>query len=304
LPLLVTAEVLKVPFDQTEIAILVADVAGSTPLYESVGDQAAARQIGDCLARMTSIAEQHDGRLVLSKGDDVLCAFAEPVAAFTAAKRIVASPLPMSLSVHAGLNFGNVVHRDGDIFGDAVNLTARLASIAKAREVLISESLVDRLPSQHRSDLNLLDSIKVVGKSVPTTIYSHIEDDSAAVTQVVTGSGQGLDNRKPDNHVKFILRHGTRALTCHEDQRILIGRSSDCDLVIALPWISRRHATITVRSGRMQLEDQSTSGTYVRVDGRREFFIRRETVLLAGSGMLSPVLEPADSNAEHIFFEA
>ncbi len=294
---------MNVSFQQTEIAILVADVSGSTPLYEELGDDAAARQIGDCLARMTTIAGRHDGKLVLTKGDDILCAFAEPVAAYTAAKRIVASPLPMSLSVHAGLHFGNVVHRDGDIFGDAVNLTARLASIAKAGEVLISGCLVDRLPSQHRVDLNLLDSMKVAGKSVPTTIYSHIEDESALITQVV-GSGQSSEDQNPINPVEFILRYGTRALTCHEDQRILIGRSSDCDFVIAQPWISRRHATVTVRSGRMQLEDQSTSGTYIRIDGRREFLIRRETVLLTGSGMISPVLEPADRKAEHIFFEA
>ena len=290
-------------FQQTEIAILIADVSGSTPLYEAVGDDAAARQIADCLARMTTIAGRHNGKLVQTKGDDVLCAFDEPVAAYTAAKRIVASPLSTSLSVHAGLHFGSVVHRDGDLFGDAVNLTARLASIAKSGEVLVSGSLVDRLPSQHRADLNLLDSIKVEGKSVPTMVYSHIEDESALITQVV-GSGPTLDDQNAGNPVEFILRYGTRALTCHEDQSVLIGRSSDCDFVIARPWISRRHATVTVRSGRMQLEDQSTSGTYIRIDGRREFLIRRETVLLAGSGMISPVLEPDDSKAEHIYFEA
>src|SRR3546814_10980459 len=76
-----------------------------------------------------------------------LATFGDPAAALAAAEKIMAA-MPMDgLSVHAGLHFGTVIATAGDIFGDAVNLTARLASMANAGWVLISGERARPLPT-------------------------------------------------------------------------------------------------------------------------------------------------------------
>ena len=66
--------------------------------------------------------------------------------------------------------------------------------------------------------------------------------------------------------------------------------------------MSRTHATLSVRQGKVQLEDSSTSGTYVTSHEGDEFFMRRETMILPGSGTISPALRPAEEAAEVIHF--
>ena len=82
-----------------------------------------------------------------------------------------------------------------------------------------------------------------------------------------------------------------------------IGRSAECDVVIDRSWVSRQHALVTVRHGRVHVEDRSSSGTYVSMRGSHEFFMRRETVVLTGSGIISPALRPTDADAEVIHYE-
>ena len=73
-----------------EVAILLADVTGSTPLYEAIGDAAAARQIVACRDGLQSIITRRGGTFIQSRGDDVLCTFAEPSSALRAAREMLA----------------------------------------------------------------------------------------------------------------------------------------------------------------------------------------------------------------------
>src|SRR5258708_7390307 len=139
--------------DESAVALLLADITGSTPLYEAVGDAAALGRIGDCLDRLRSIVAEEGGTFIRSKGDDVLCYFVDPCSALRAARRMQSTG---PLAIHAGVHFGPVIHAHDDIFGDAVNLTARLAAAAKAGEVLISQSIVDRLPESETRNLRAL----------------------------------------------------------------------------------------------------------------------------------------------------
>ncbi len=295
------------PLDQTEIAILLADISGSTPLYESIGDTAAARQIADCIAQMRSIAEQHNGSFIRSKGDDVLCAFEDPSLAFRAARRMLSVRMVDTHAVHAGLHYGHVVYVGGDIFGDAVNLTARLASMAKAGEVLVSGGLVERLLETDCSCLRSLDTITMKGKSASTRVYSFLRDAGMPNTEVdfvFDHEQQHLAEPRANRHAQVLLVYGDQTLSCKEGMQVFIGRSPECDLIVDRPWVSRTHAAITIRDGKVHLEDQSTSGTYVSLGEDREFFMRRENVVLTGRGTISPVVRSTDDKAELIHFEA
>ena len=69
-------------------AVLLADVVGSTPLYERIGDDAALQQVSDCLDVIREIAGRHGGDFIYSKGDDVLSLFERPEAALRAVCQI------------------------------------------------------------------------------------------------------------------------------------------------------------------------------------------------------------------------
>ena len=283
------------PQKSIEVAVLLADISGSTPLYERVGDAAAVLQIGECLDRLRSIADQEGGRFVRSRGDDVLCTFADPASALKAARGMLSSHSSGSLSIHAGGHFGQIIETHDDLFGDAVNLTARLAALATPGEFLVSRSFFERLPEEGGRPFRLLDDVAFKGRNAPAEVYSLLEDDGTTRTKLMSPpSGQKL---------LVTLRYKDNSHHCNDRQIMSIGRAPECDLVIGQPWISRRHAVVTVRRGKVAIEDRSSSGTYVTIGNGRELFMHRESALLTGSGIISPAMRPSDAGAEIVHYE-
>ena len=289
-----------------EATILLLDITGSTPLYEEAGDAAALHQVNECLDALRRIVHHAGGTEIHSKGDDLLCVFDDPSSALTAVREVHSQRLNRSLAIHAGMNFGHIIRARGDIFGDAVNLTARLAALAKPGEVLVSQSFVDQLPEGEAGTLRFLDNFTFKGKSAPTTVYSLLEETAAPLTDVSFPGGPGSSSAgpaptAPDTVVT--LRYKGRTHTCPEEARLVIGRAPGCDLVIAKRWVSRNHATVAVRRGKVELGDQSTSGTYVTTQDGSEVFLHRETLLLSGSGTISPAVSSNDERAEIVAYE-
>lgn len=279
--------------------VLLADISGSTNLYEAVGDREAQRVVGGELARLHAVMREHGGVCIRQKGDDVLGYFAAPDPAFRAVRAMLARQSDHNLRIHAGLHFGPFVLADDDIFGEAVNLTARLASLANAGEVLLSRSLFDALSGELRVGLQPLDRLRLKGISAPIEVYAFLDDDPALQTKVLAKTD--LDAAAAAE-ITIVLTHGRRTHRCGEAQSLVIGRSDDCGIVIARPWVSRRHAVVTVAGGKILLEDRSSSGTYVAIEGSHELFLRRETVMLAGQGVISPAVRPTQPEAEPIHF--
>jgi adenylate cyclase len=283
------------PRNPSQGALLLADIAGSTPLYERIGDVAAGRKIGRCLAALKSIAEEEEGTFIRSRGDDVLCTFAHPSPALKAARRMLSLQAAGPLAIHAGGHFGRIIHTSEDLFGDAVNLTARLAALAKPGEILVSRSFFDRLAEPEAHIFRLLDCMMFKGKMAPAEVYSLVEDDRIARTEIV------LSPRAAARLV-LLLRYRETSRECAEEASVSIGRAPDCDLVIAKPWISRWHATVAVRRGKVQLEDRSASGTYVTMADGQELFLHRESILLSGQGTISPAIRQGEPGAEVVHY--
>lgn len=286
-------------------AILLADITGSTPLYEDVGDTAAMYQISARIDQMAEVVRGERGTTVISRGDDLLCVFADPSSALRAAQRMLLTTLGGPLSVHAGLHYGPVIHARGDIYGDAVNLTARLAALAKPGELLTSGRFVAELDEGEAATLRPLESIRFKGKRNPVEVYSFLGRTEALVTDVAItlNSRPFLSRAIPGlSDVTVSLSHRDRIYTCLEHRKILVGRASHCDLVIDKPWVSRSHATIAVRRGKVEIVDQSTAGTYVTIGEGSEIFLHRETLSLTGSGIISPTVPQGDAGAEKVVF--
>jgi len=210
-----------------------------------------------------------------------------------------------SLSIHVGASFGNVIRARDDIFGDSVNIAARLSAMAKPGELLASDSFVERLPEADRCRMHPLDTITLKGKDAPTGIFALLEEGTQLRT-VIGKSPAVTDARKasrPAPAVTLTLLYAGQAFVCPERKILSLGRASDNDIVIEHPWISREHAKIQVRRGKVQLTDQSTSGSFVATQDGYEFLLKRETVLLTGSGTISPGIPATAPEAEIIHYE-
>jgi adenylate cyclase len=135
------------------VAILCADVAGYSRMIgedEEATLAALAAHLSELIA--PAVASQH-GRIVKTMGDGFLAEFASPVAAARCAfdiqeglrRRNEGIPEPKQQWLRIGLNLGDVSVRDGDLFGDAVNVAARLQSLAEPGEVYASAAVLDQL---------------------------------------------------------------------------------------------------------------------------------------------------------------
>jgi adenylate cyclase len=120
------------------------DLAGFTALTEAQGDFDAA-DVATRFAELTRAALGVGDRLVKTIGDAVLVTCPTPGAALELVDRLLTSTVSERTlpALRAGLHHGPAIERDGDVFGAAVNLAARVAAEAYAGEVLATGSVAE-----------------------------------------------------------------------------------------------------------------------------------------------------------------
>ena len=275
------------PDDQNG-CVLFADVSGSTKLYETVGDAAAHAAIDLCVKTFSALTEQHGGRVVKTIGDEVMAIFPEAGQAGRAAVDIQLSVTEMApvdkvrLGVRVGLHHGPVVERGGDVFGDTVNLAARLTELASRGQIITSSETVERLDPIHRMDCRSLYSIAVKGKEREVRICEMMWSDSEDATMVV-GRTQVL---APVGSRLKLLYRGRSMMLPDDKKAFVLGRDATADLVIADRMASRAHCEIERRQDKIVLTDRSANGTFLTIDGDREIVLRREESLLRSHGFI------------------
>lgn len=131
-----------------------ADLAGFTALTEAHGDQRAANAASDFYAEIAQRLPQKTAEIVKPLGDAVMLRFDSALDAVDSCIAIAESALRShgSLAVRIGVHRGPAVERDGDWFGAAVNVAARIAAVARGGEVLISSTVLGELPAERVTD--------------------------------------------------------------------------------------------------------------------------------------------------------
>ncbi len=274
--------------DSNAGCVLFADVSGSTKLYETIGDAAAHQAIDLCVKLFSAMTVQHGGRVVKTIGDEVMAVFPDASHAGAAARDIqlcVTDMAPVGkvrLGVRIGMHQGPLVERDGDVFGDTVNLAARLTEMATRGQIITSLETVQLLTPIQKMDCRQLYSIPVNGKESEVPICELMWSDSDDATQVVaqhasTDAGNGL---RLVYRSRIVMLGG-------EKRSIVLGREATADLVIADRMASRAHCEIEQRQDKFVLADHSANGTFLSIDGDREIVLRREETLLRGHGFIT-----------------
>jgi len=277
------------------IAVLFADITGSSRLFVEVGDERAREVVADTLNTWSQLAADHGGHVVQLRGDGMLCTFASVDAALAAAVALRELPYGPPLSMHAGIHAGAVQQEADQLYGDVVNIAARMADIARRFEIVLTHAAAQQLSQPDRRDLRLIRQVPVKGQARPLDICLLAYDEA-----------HSTEYRPPDQTKTFVtaleLRHGERRVVVDAGASVcLIGRDADCTLQIDHRLVSRRHASVERVSGKFFLHDHSTNGTYVD-DGGGAVLVQREVVQLKGQGVISLGATPQDNADELIRF--
>ena len=164
---------------EIELAIVFADVVGSTKLYELLGDLRARDMVGICIDVMRAATDQNHGTVIKTMGDEVMATFPTADDALNAAaqmqKQIVLHPQlkvdEQTVAIRIGCNFGPVVLENRDIFGSAVHTANRMTSQAKAGQIITTATMVEQLSSDWRASVRQIDIATLKGRSSEVALF-------------------------------------------------------------------------------------------------------------------------------------
>lgn len=295
-----------------ERTVLFADLRGSTGLYESLGNAAAATVVTQSVTLVGQMVDDYGGRVVKTLGDGLMAVFEVAQDAVDAADEMrdalervgqsqprVGRRVP-ALKLQIGMSYGEVVELQGDCFGDAVNVAARLLDSAGDNETLVTEQVVRRLDEQHRGRFRSLSRLQLRGRQEPVHVL-RLEARRFGETVATLFEGT-LPNPTPDS-IRLVWLDVERVLSAY-DMPAVLGRSAEATYVIEDNRVSRSHARIERHGGTFQISDLSYNGTFVRFAGQGEFVsLRRGSCTLHGRGVICLGAAPSDPTAPTVQFE-
>jgi adenylate cyclase len=239
--------------------------------------------------------------VVKTLGDGMVCQFREADAAFRAASLMQASAARMRsageprLEIRVGTTWGAVVTRNEDVFGDTVNVCAKLQALANPQQILTTRELVEALPARSRARCRELYPTKIRGRAGEIIVYEVLWRDDADVTQM------NLAAHAPRAGVWILkLSYGGATFAVAPSATAKLGRDKANDVVVASTLASRVHARVFGRDGNYFIADQSSNGTFLMVDGNtREVRLRREEALMGERGWIG-LGKPASNHGAHV----
>ncbi len=273
-----------------KLTVLFADIAQSTALFDKYGDDKARSAISAVLDTLIEVSDKHNGVLIKTIGDEIMCTFPNADDAICAAvgmqERVAGNFVLGShpIGIRIGFHHGNVIAEDGDVYGDTVNVAARMAGFAKKGQIITNSVTFKENDENCAVRYRSLGKTKVKGKLLAVKIIEIFwQKDESQVTRISTA----LDLKLPESDYCMELEINGRKIKMTENSpNKVIGRGEECDIQILAPMASRLHAEIQFSDGNFKIVDQSTNGTWLEIGGNSLRLHRDKTVLL-GKGQIS-----------------
>ncbi len=295
-----------------ERSVLFADLRGSTSMYETLGNADATAVVTQSVALLARIVETHGGTVVKTLGDGLMAIFETPAPAVAAAVDLhesldrISAPgggirsIPLRLQV--GLAHGEIIEMSGDVFGDAVNVAARLLDHAGDNETLVTAVVLAGLPHLEQARFRSLDKMQLRGRVEPVHVYL-LEGSRRFGDTATTAYGDMLIFSPEPEGIRLVWLDQNRVYA-GPSLPVILGRSPQATYIIDDTRVSRSHARIVWHGGTFQLTDLSYNGTYVRFDHDPEIIgLRRGSCTLHGSGTIGLGAPPSDPASPCVRFE-
>lgn len=289
------------------MAVLFADVSDSTRLYEAIGDTAAFGNVREVLGLLKAITGAYNGRVVKTIGDGLMCVFPEADGAASAAaemQRQIAQRPPLKngkqITIRVGFHYGPVIQEADDVFGDSVNVAARMAGLALPGQAITDRETVAALSPSLRDAVRQINALPVKGKTEEVDVHELMWQASADRT-VIPGRVTAVSiASQPASGPTMKLIYRGREIIARDT--VFLGRDDSNTIFIMDPMTSRRHAKIELRAGKFVLVDQSSNGTFVTFGGHAELRLKREEAILYGSGVIAFGHSAQEAGAETVQF--
>jgi class 3 adenylate cyclase len=294
---------------QTRLAVLFADITGSTALFDAVGDGVARQIEREWLAQVAGLLPSFEGRLIKTIGDEVMCVFPDADKAVLAASAMQATvtstpPQGYELKLHIGLHYGEVIEEGNDVFGNTVNVAAYLTAVALPQQIAITDSTFAMLSDALKTIARPIFRTVLKGQVGEATIYQVLwKNDNPELTDSFFSTRKPM--LLPGDHGGLLLEYRNQVIRLnHLLPRIVLGRDPSCEVVIEDRYASRQHARIELDGMNFYLIDRSINGTYVIFNDRPEISVLRRDVLLDGAGKISLGRSFEESPTEVITFSS
>jgi class 3 adenylate cyclase len=285
------------------MAVLFADISGSTRLYDTLGDAQAKRLVDECMEIMRGVIAQYRGRVIKTIGDEIMCVLPDADSGHLTATDILLKvhELPVvanvKRAVRIGFHAGLVIEDSGDVFGDTVNMAARMTGLAKGMQIITTWATVEQLSPALRESIRKITALSIKGKGDDIEVCEVLWQAGADVTMATASMASAL------REIDLELTHGARRFVVDEaNSGIALGRDASCQIVLADRKASRVHARIERRRDKFFLVDQSSNGTYVTFAGESEIVLRREELILRGHGQIAFGHSIVESSEEIVKF--
>jgi len=273
-------------------SILFADIAGSSKIYELLGDDQARRLIMGLLSDLSDVSRKYNGEFLRTYGDEMMCAFRsadDAVEAAASMHQVVEARPPVkwgkieSIGLYIRIDTGTVIQVGNKLFGDAVNSAAKMKTLAKPYQTLLSETTLNYLSDEHRHLTRFVGKLPIKGKAGTHDIFEYIHEEEDA-TLVMEHPAESLLPL-----AVLEVQCGDTTLNVDESRPTLtIGRLPANDLVLRYAGISRMHAKIEHRKGKFVLVDASSNGTYLHIAGQDVIYLKHDEHQLHGDGIICP----------------
>src|SRR5918994_6441224 len=173
--------------DRRLAAILAADVVGYSRLIERDEAGTLERLKEHRKSFIEPLIGEHRGRIVKLMGDGALCEFGSVVDAVACAiaiqrgmaEREAEVPEAQRIRFRIGINLGDVVSDEGDLYGDGVNVAARLEQLAKPGSIVISGTAYDHLQGKLGCGFENLGEQRVKNIARPVRAYQVVSGPAA-----------------------------------------------------------------------------------------------------------------------------
>jgi class 3 adenylate cyclase/pSer/pThr/pTyr-binding forkhead associated (FHA) protein len=316
---------------QRMVTLMFVDIVGSTTYFDRYGDVAGLVWVHKCIDMLIPVAEQHGGTVSKTIGDAVMTYYEDPLEAVRAAIDMQHSLQGYNegrvevdqIHVRIGLNYGLGLIKDKDVFGDVVNVAARIESMAKADQIFIGSTLEEKVRSSNLQ-VRKLSEVSVKGKAEKLDVYEVLWKDQkgggptrskpaasptiaarvpvmkaseqpAGGGTVVMGSSPVAALTKPSVEYSLVVVRpdGSHGQACKLEKEVTILGRVEGDIVFPDDTlVSRKHAKFTVAPDGVQVEDmKSANGVFWRL--RSPHSLEDGDIILMGRQMFRFYLKKA-----------